>query len=91
MQDPYVSKARQELTFHVKMKRSRTLWSVPSTSSACLLSVRNLSQRISLIREVRQCRNKGKESNKINNSSHEASKTFSSFSRTIDNILSHTL
>ena len=31
-------------------------------SPACLLSVENFSQRISLIREMRTCRNKGKQS-----------------------------
>ena len=33
-----------------------------SMSSACLLSVENFSQRISLSREVRTCKNKGKQS-----------------------------
>ena len=36
-------------------------------SSVCLLSVENFSQRISLIKEVRKCRNRGKLSRKPNN------------------------
>ena len=36
-------------------------------SSACLLSVENCSQRISLIREMRACRNKGKQSKETDN------------------------
>ena len=52
---PYVS---------VIMKQSRTLWSLPPMSSACFLSVERLRQRVSLIREVRTCRNKGKQSKK---------------------------
>jgi len=36
-------------------------------SSACLLSVENFSQRISLIREMRACRNKGKQSKETDN------------------------
>ena len=44
------------------LKRNRTLWSMPPMSSACLLFVEKLLPRISLIREVRQCRNKGKQS-----------------------------
>ena len=42
------------------MKHSRTIWSFPTTSSACMLSVENFSQRISLIRGVRKYRNKQK-------------------------------
>ena len=44
-----------------------TLWNRAGTyspspmSSACLLSVKNCTQRISLIREMRTCRNKGKQ------------------------------
>ena len=52
---------------YIQMKWSRTLWSFLLMSSACLLSVKkkkNFSQRISLIREVRKYRDKGKQSNK---------------------------
>ena len=35
---------------------------VPTMSSACLFSVENFNQRISLIREMRICENKGKQS-----------------------------
>ena len=47
----------------VGVKHSRTLWSLSPMSSAafCLW---NISQRISLIREVRKCRNEGKQSKK---------------------------
>ena len=39
---------------HTHMKRSRTIWCLPPiVSSACLLPVENFSQRISLIRGVR--------------------------------------
>ena len=45
----------------VSVTQRRILWSLPlpPTSSACLFSVENFSPRISLIREVRKCRNKG--------------------------------
>ena len=45
---------------HTHMTRSRTIWCLPPTmSSACLLLVENFSQRMSLIREVRNAETKG--------------------------------
>ena len=51
--------------FTVSLKQSRTLWSflTPCPPPAFCLW-KNLSQRISLIREVRKCRSKGKQSSK---------------------------
>ena len=45
----------------------RDLVVLPPMSSAGLLSVENFSQRISLIREMRACRNKGKQSKETDN------------------------
>ena len=44
------------------LKQNWTLWSFLPMSSVCLLSWKNFSQRISLIREVRKCTKRGKES-----------------------------
>ena len=49
------------------VKGSRTLWGLPRTdlptmSSSCLMQ-KNFSQRRNLIREVRKCRSKEKQSN----------------------------
>ena len=45
----------------VSVTQRRILWSLPlpPTSSTCLFSVENFSPRISLIKGVRKCRNKG--------------------------------
>ena len=49
------------------MKWSRTLWSLPATmSSACLLSVESFSQRISLIREIRNAETKENSQRSLN-------------------------
>ena len=55
--------------FRVVVKWSRTLWSLPppSMSSACLLSMENFSQRISLIREVRYAETKENSQRRLNN------------------------
>ena len=53
----------------VQVKRSRTPLSLPPTvSSACLLSVESFSQRISLIREVRNADTKENSQRTLNNS-----------------------
>ena len=53
---------------HTHMKRSRTIWCLPPTvSSACLLPVENFSQRVSLIREVRNAETKENSLRRINN------------------------
>ena len=49
-------------TCSLGVKWSRTLCSLPPMSSACFCLWKNFSQRISLIREVRKCRNKAKQS-----------------------------
>ena len=52
------------------LKRSRTLWLLPPTPtvfSVCPLSVQNFSQRISLIREVRNAETKENSQRRSNN------------------------
>ena len=60
---------------------------------ACLLSVENFCQRINLITEVRSVETKENSQRKLNNSYViiKHSQGYSSFSRAIDNILSHIL
>ena len=56
--------------------------------------VENFSQRISLIRKVRNAETKENSLRRLNNNvviKHSQGRTFSSFSRAIDNILSHIL
>ena len=75
------------------VKRSRAFSSpLPTTSSACLRSVENLSQS-SLIREMRNTEAKGNSQRrpKNNNVVSGQSRTAGSFSRTTDNTLSHVL
>ena len=54
------------------LKQCRTLWSLPPPPpcpmfSACLLPVENFSQRISLIREVRNAETKENSQGRLNN------------------------
>ena len=50
------------------MNWSRTLWSLPPTmSSACLLSVESFSQRVSLIREIRNAETNVNSQRRLNN------------------------
>ena len=54
----------------VGVEQSRTLWSLTTPmSSACLLSVENFSQRISVIREGRNVETKGNSQRRLNNKS----------------------
>ena len=50
------------------LKQSRTLWSCPLSPRPAFCLWKNLSQKISLIREVRKCRNKGNNQSKPNSS-----------------------
>ena len=65
----------------------------PTMTFACLLSVENFCQRISLITEVRSVETKENSQRKLNNSYViiKRSQGYSSFSRAMDNILSHIL
>ena len=56
--------SRIRLQMHLKTLEQDTMV-LPTTSSTCLCLWENVSQRISLIREVRKCRDKGKQFNKI--------------------------
>ena len=56
-------------TYISSLKQNKTLWSLFHISAASLLSVENFRQRISLIREVKTSRNKGKQSKRPNNNS----------------------
>ena len=49
-------------TSKVLAKQSRTLWSCHPCTQPAFCLWKNFSQRVSLIREVRRCRNKGKQS-----------------------------
>ena len=60
----------------LNIEAESNLWSLPTAtaptpqhtmSSACLLSVENFSQRISLIREVRNAETKGNSQKRLNN------------------------
>ena len=59
---------KKTTTEQPSLKQSRTLWALPPTvSSAGSLSVENFSQRISLIREVRNVETKGSSQRRLNN------------------------
>ena len=83
------------------MEQDRVVLDAPHTlpSAAdhvlCLpFPVENFSQRISLIRKVRNAETKENSLRRLNNNvviKHSQGRTFSSFSRAIDNILSHIL
>ena len=75
----------------VILKPSRTLWSLSSAPSFCLW--KNFSKRISLIREVRNCRNRKmvRWDQTIMVRWVSKPRTFTSFSKAIDNILNHIL
>ena len=53
-----------------KLKQNRTLWSLPAhpaISCSCLLSVESFSQRVSLIRDVRNAETKRNSQKRANN------------------------
>ena len=59
---PYVQPEKRPWEVHVLVKQSRTLWSPSKSSLPAFCLWKNFSQRISLMREVRKCRSKEKQS-----------------------------
>ena len=76
-----------------KVKQSRTLWSLPrpTMSSACLLSLEKKTGLIIEVRNVETKENNQRRPNKNNVVIKHSQGPLSSFSRAIDNTLSHNL